>query len=435
MLASPSSARWRDTMSGPRWKIRRPPEWGIEPVPKSARILRGIDLFVLWSSLGVGILVLQAGALMAPALTVDQAILVSLVGSIAGSALLASAGVIGARHGVPTMVSLRPILGFAGSYIATILNVIQLVGWTAFELKIMADASSLILGGGCELLFLVLFTVVIMLLAVGGPLTVVRQWLEKFAIWLVYASTAWITYMVITTPKWAISGGRGGLPWTLALDLVIAMPISWMPLVSDYNRFSSKVWSCTLSTMLGYALANAWFYSLGAALALMSGRGFIAASILSLYFGWMALLFILVDETDNAFADVYSCALSIQNAFPKARQWKLIVLISILSAVLAYFLPLSKYEWFLLLIGASFVPLFGVMLSEYFLVRRGRVDVEEFYEGAPRIVPRSIISWIVGLTTYFAIATHFPDVGASLPSFLMSALLQYLLRRWERWSG
>ncbi len=422
-------------MSGLRESIRSPPEWGIEPVPNSAKILRGIDLFVLWSSLGVGILVLQAGAFMVPALTMDQVILVSLVGSIAGSALLAAAGVIGARHGVPTMVSLRPIFGFAGSYIATILNVIQLVGWTAFELKVMADASSLILGGGYELPFLALFTIIVTLLAIGGPLTVVRQWLEKFAIWLVYASTAWITYMVIITPKWATFGGKGGLPWTLALDLVIAMPISWMPLVNDYNRFSSEVRSGTLSTLLGYTLANTWFYSLGAALGLMSGQEFVAASILSLYFGWIALLFILVDETDNAFADVYSCALSIQNAFPKTRQWKLIVLISILSSVLAYFLPLSQYEWFLLLIGASFVPLFGTMLSEYFLVRKGRIEVREFYEEAPRIVPRSIVSWVAGLTIYFAIATYSPDVGASLPSFLVSALLQYMLGRWRGWSG
>ncbi len=416
-------------------RIRSPPEWGIEPVPENVRILRSIDLFVLWSSLGVGILVLQAGALMAPALTIDQAILVSFIGSIAGSTLLAASGVIGARHGVPTMVSLRPIFGFTGSYIATILNVIQLVGWTAFELKVMADASSLILGGGYELAWLALFTIIVTLLAIGGPLTVVRQWLEKFAIWLVYASTAWITYIVITTPEWATFGGEGGLPWTLALDLVIAMPISWMPLVSDYSRFSSKAKSGFLSTLLGYTLANTWFYSLGAALALMSGQEFVAASILSLYFGWIALLFILVDETDNAFADVYSCALSIQNAFPRIKQWKLIVLISLLSAVLAYFLPLSQYEWFLLLIGASFVPLFGAMLSEYFLVRRGRVDIREFYEGAPRIIPRSIVSWIAGLFMYFAVATYAPDLGASLPSFLVSALLQYLLGRWQGWSG
>lgn len=402
-------------------------------MPRKVRILRGVDLFALWSSLGIGILVLQAGALMAPSLTMEQALLVSLTGSLIGSVLLAAAGVIGARHGVPTMVSLRPVFGMAGSYIATILNVVQLIGWTAFELKVMADASSLIIGG-YRLPLLILFTAIVILLTLGGPLTVVRQWLEKFAIWLVYASTAWITFMVATTPKWATYGGEGGLPWTLALDLVIAMPISWMPLVSDYNRFSSSERSGFLSTLLGYTVANTWFYSLGTALALMSGKEFVAASILSIYFGWIALLFILVDETDNAFADVYSCALSIQNAFPKARQWKLIIAISIISAILAYFLPLAQYEWFLLMIGASFIPLFGSLLSEYFLVRKGNVSIEEFYGGAPKVVARSIFSWLAGLITYFVIASYAPDLGASLPSFLVSALVQYVWGRLS-WSG
>ncbi len=420
-----------DLSSGGGGWIRAPPEWGVEPVPSRARVLRGVDLFVLWSSLGVGILVLQAGALMVPSLTLGQAIAVSLLGSIIGSALLAAAGVIGARHGVPTMVSLRPVFGTAGSYIATALNVLQLVGWTAFELKVMADAASLLSGGGGagRVLWLAAFSAFVALLAIGGPLAVVRQWLEKFAIWLVYASTAWITYQVLRSPTWAVTGGEGGLPWTLALDLVIAMPISWMPLVSDYNRFSVRPASGFLGTLLGYTVANTWFYALGAALAALAGQEFVAASILRLYMGALALVAILVDETDNAFADVYSAAVSVQNVFPKVRQWKLVLGVTLISAILAYTLPLAQYEWFLLLIGATFVPLFGTTLSEYFLVRRGRVETGEFYERAPRVVWRSLISWAAGLVTYFAVAAYAPDLGASLPALAVSALLQLALRR------
>ena len=129
-----------------RLKIRAPPEWGVEPVPKEHKILRGIDLFVLWSSLGVGLLVLAAGALLVPGLSLLEALIVSLIGSLIGSALLASAGLIGCKYSVPTMVSLRPILGKTGSYIPTAFNVLQLVGWTAFELMIMGIAATNISG-------------------------------------------------------------------------------------------------------------------------------------------------------------------------------------------------------------------------------------------------------------------------------------------------
>ncbi|RLG51979.1 MAG: putative hydroxymethylpyrimidine transporter CytX [Thermoproteota archaeon] len=412
---------------GRSW-IRAPPEWGVEPVPKEARILRGIDLFVLWSSLGVGILVLQAGALMIPSLTLKQALAVSLIGSIIGSMLLAAAGVIGARHGVPTMVSLRPVFGKSGSYIATALNVLQLVGWTAFELKVMAEAAAMVAGGAkLTIAWLIAFSAFVALLAIGGPLAVVRQWLEKFAIWLVYISTAWITYQVLKAPAWAIEGGQGGMPWPLALDLVIAMPISWMPLISDYNRFSMKPSSGFAGTLLGYTAANTWFYALGAALAALAGEEFVAASILQLYMGTLALIAILVDETDNAFADVYSSAVSIQNILPKLRQWKLVLAVTVISAVLAYTLPLAEYEWFLLMIGATFVPLFGTTLSEYFIVRRGQVELDEFYEKAPRVAWRSIVSWAAGLATYFLLVKYMPNLGASLPSLAVSAALQAAL--------
>ncbi len=409
--------------------LRAPPEWGVEPVSKEARILRAIDFFFLWFSLGVGLLVLQAGALMIPSLTIEQAFLVSLSGSILGSFLLALAGSIGSKYGVPTMVSLRPIFGTYGSYLATSLNFLQLVGWTAFELKVMSDSASLIFGGEkFRILWLIIFSLIVLMLAIGGPLAFVRKWIERFAVWLVLLSTIWITYQAFTSE--VRSNGTGELPITLALDLVIAMPISWMPLVSDYNRFSLRERSSFLGTLIGYTVANTWFYFLGATLAAISGQEFISASILSLYLGGIALIAILVDETDNAYADVYSSAVSLQNIFPRLRQWKIIVPVILVSALIAFFVPLSNYEWFLLMIGASFIPLFGVVISEYFLLRRD-LRLEEFYEGAPKLVKRSILSWLIGLIVYSTIAIYFPDLGASLPSFLSSLLVQYALGRWK----
>ena len=171
-------------MSG-RLRIRAPPEWGIEPVPREHKILRGVDLFVLWSSLGVGLLVLAAGALLVPGLSLLEALAVSLAGSVMGSVLLASAGLIGSKYGVPTMVSLRPILGVKGSYIPTFLNVVQLVGWTAFELMIMgmaaANISGRFLGDYTNCFWVIVFAICCAALALGGPLVVVRKWLERAA--------------------------------------------------------------------------------------------------------------------------------------------------------------------------------------------------------------------------------------------------------------
>ncbi|MCS7132118.1 MAG: cytosine permease [Aigarchaeota archaeon] len=421
-----------------KFRIRAPPEWGIDPVPREYKILRGIDFFVLWSSLGVGLLVLVAGSLLVPSLGLRDALAISIVGSLIGSILLASAGLIGSKYSVPTMVSLRPILGKTGSYLPTALNVIQLVGWTAFELMIMGIAATNVSGPilGSEMATRIFWTVIFAVwcaaLAIGGPLVVVRKWLERVAIWLVYFSAIWITAQIFThSGVWDLFAmpGDGSLPISLALDLVIAMPISWWPLISDYNRFSSTGRGGFLGTFLGYTISNTWFYFLGAALVMVMGIKDIVSSIAALFLGNLALIFILVDETDNCFADIYSTAVSIQNAAPKVRQWKLVMLTTVIGLVLALTIPLTEYEWFLLMIGGLFVPLLGVLVSEYLIREKaGGFEILEFYEKAPKISFRPLFSWFAGIATYFLIARYIPELGASIPSFALSASLNLILR-------
>lgn len=408
-------------------RVKLPSEWGAEPVPKDVKVLGFFDYFVLWSSLGVGLLVLLAGSLL-KGLSFFEVLFVSLLGSIIGSMMLALPGVVGSKYGVPTMVSLRPVLGIKGSYFPTLLNIIQLIGWTAFELMIMAQAATLltssVFGHTSYNFWVILFSVWCMILALGGPLVVVRKWLERVAIWLVYGSTLWITYHVFSSGdfwSWALYPGEGSIPLLLALDLVIIMPISWWPLISDYNRFAKRARSAFLGTVAGYTMSNTWFYILGAALVVLLGIEDIVASIATLFFGWVALMLILVDETDNCFADIYSSAVSFQNIFPKTRQWKFIALVTGIGIALAMGIPIAEYESFLLMIGALFVPLLGVVSAEFFVNRRrSSIMLEEFYKGAKAIRLENILAWLFGIATYVAVVTLMPELGASLPSFAVA---------------
>jgi len=436
------------------WRIRRPPEWGVDPVPEGLRTLRTFDVFVLWSSLGVGLLVLAAGTLLVTlGLTIAESIAIALAGSLIGGLMLAGAAHHGSRAGVPTMVSLRPILGRAGSYAPTALNVLQLLGWAAFELLVMGYAAAVItndvLGPWTAAIFVPLFGAVVAALALGGPLVVVRQWLEKFAIWLVYGSTAAIAAALalrgLDVGARPVAGAFAGpASYLLALDLVIVMPVSWWPLVSDYNRFARRGRDSALGTTAGYAVANTAFYVLGAAL-LAFGLSqsppisdfLIAIGLLGL--GFLPLLFILVDETDNAFANIYSTAVSLQNLVPGRKQlWLIIAATGIAMAGAWLLLPGgypfgSGYENFLLLIGGLFVPLLGVVIADSFLVRRGGYRPDEFSTGAPRVRGFAFASWVPGIALYFGIVygliPGFPPVGATLPSFGLAAGLHLVFAK------
>src|SRR5205807_5277784 len=130
--------------------------------------------------------------------------------------------------------SLRPVLGRVGSYAPTALNILQLLGWTAFELLVMAQATAIVtrnfLGPWTAAFFVPVWGVVTMGLALGGPLTVVRAWLERFAIWMGYGSTIAVgtalgllhlDLNVRPAPAAARSPGPPRLPLGLALVAAI----------------------------------------------------------------------------------------------------------------------------------------------------------------------------------------------------------------------
>jgi NCS1 family nucleobase:cation symporter-1 len=414
--------------------VKLPPEWGTEPVPVEKKVLVSVDYFVLWFSLAVGLLVLQSGGFL-KGLSTIEAIIVAVLGSIIGSLMLALAGGLGSKYGIPTMVSLRGVLGLKGSYIPTVLNVLQLIGWASFEIWIMADSALLITGSFLNTytihFWIFVFALVCVLLSIGGPLIVIRQWLEKFAIWFTCGTTLFITCIVLLNfPHLLSFPGDGSISLPIALDLVIAMPISWWPLISDYNRFSKSEKGAFLGTFAGYTFANSWFYILGAFLVLAYSQSIISA-IVSITFGGLALVILLVDETDNGFADIYSGAVSIQNIRPRFKQWKLVVTITAISTFLAILIPQygqDAYELFLISIGAIFVPLLGVLFMDFYIIKRKQYSLEEFYSSAKGFKINPLISWFIGIIVYFAFY-NYTTFGSSIPSFIVSAFTLYVLEK------
>ncbi|MBI3942180.1 MAG: putative hydroxymethylpyrimidine transporter CytX [Chloroflexi bacterium] len=415
-------------------QVKAPPEWGVEPVEKSHRILGFLDYLVLWGDLGVGLLVLLTGSFLVPGLGVGQALLAIVIGTTIGTALLALTGRVGSDSAVPTMVLLRPVLGIRGSYIPSVFNVIQLIGWTIFEIVIMGYAanaiSNALFGFSSYPLWAGVFAAIIILMGVGGPVGVVRQWLKKFAVWIVLATTAWLSYHLLTSIDLAQVWNRpgdGSLPFWVGVDLVIAMPVSWLPLVADYSRFARNSSRAFWGTFIGFWITNVWFYSLGMLVLVAAGisqepKGFVTA--LALTAGWLALLILLVDETDNAWADLYSAAISIQNIFPKVGQRGLIIALGLLSFVSALVLDFTQYESFLFLLGSFFVPLFGIMAADYFVLRRhkGRgYDQGELYRPGGAYWYGNgynllgIIAWVSGIIVYHI--TNPGTLGAFLPGW------------------
>ena len=412
-------------------------------MPERLRVLGFGDLWLLWANLSVSLLVIVAGGLLVPALSLRDALLAILVAAVAGNLLLGLAGMIGADARVPAMVVLRAPLGRRGSYLPTALNVAQGFGWSIFELVIIATAASALseelFGFRAKWLWTLVFGGVAIVLALLGPIGFVRRYVRTFAVWAVLISLVYLTWWVLDRSDlgefWA-APGKGGFPdfWH-GVDLALASIVSWTPLAADYTRFARTRRAAFWGTGFGYFVPTLWMFGLGALLLLARDIGDAAQIPAAVAAGGivsvLALLALTVDETDEAFANVYSTAVSIQNVLPRVPQRLLIVAVAAVATGGALVVDLRNYADFLYLLGSFFVPLFGVVLADW-LASGAHYTRARIFHG-PAVRGEQIGAWLAGFALYqwlspvgpswwTSIVEHahpeaLPFGGASLPSF------------------
>src|SRR6188768_485041 len=350
--------------------------WGIDPVPSRLRVLSGFETGLLWGNLGVSLLVIVAGAILVPALSLPAALVAIVVGCVIGNAMVAAAGMIGADARVPGMTLMRAPLGQRGSLLPTGINVLQGIGWTIFELLVIATAAAALsdelLGFEAKWLWTLVFGACALALALLGPIGFVRRFIRRFAVWAVPLALVYLTW-------WALDGadlsaiwnaeGEGGLSVWQGADVVVGITVSWIPYAADYTRFSTTRRGALGGTGIGYLVPDVWLLALGAILVLSRDLGDPAALPAAVVAGGfaaiLALFALLVTETDEAFANAYSAAVSVQNALPRAPQALLIVVVTAIATAGALVIDFTSYQSFLLLLGSVFVPLFAVLLADW----------------------------------------------------------------------
>ena len=425
----------------------RDTSWGIEPVPERLRVLGGLDLGLLWGNLGVSLLVVVAGAILVPALSLPAALVAIFVGCLIGNLMLAAAGAIGAQARVPAMVLMRAPLGERGSYLPTAVNVVQCVGWTIFELLVIATAAAALsdelFGFEARWAWTLVFGAAALVLGLLGPIGVVRVVIRRVAVWVVPLAVAYLAWWALTggglEDAWNRPGAGGFSTWQ-GIDIVVGVTVSWIPLAADYTRFARTPRGAFWGTGVGYFVPDALLLALGAVVLLTRDVADAAALPAAVAAGGLvallALLALTVAETDEAFANAYSGAVSLQNLVPRAPQAALVVLTTALGTLGALVLELTSFQSFLLLLGSCFVPLFAVLLADWLASGRSYEATDVF--SAPPFRSGAIVAWLAGFVTYQWLSPTGPvwwveqverldppawGIGATLPSFAVSFVL------------
>jgi len=411
---------------------------GIKPVKKEERNLMGIDFLLLWSGAAISLAEILAGGILVP-LGLMAGILAILLGHIIGNTPFALGGIIGSEQGIPSMVTVRPSFGNKGSYLPAFLNVIQLIGWTAVMLIICAKSAEVIsqklFGYSNFQLWIIMAGAITTLWAFFGHKT--WKWLHRISVTALLLLCLVMTYVVFKEHSFGelmkISPNED-LSFAIGLDIVIAMPISWLPLVADYSRFAKNTPSSFWGTWLGYFVVSSWMYFVGLSAALATGSADPIPMLLNLGLGVAALVIVLFSTFTTTFLDIYSTAVSTLNIFPQLGERRGVIIGGVLGTLVALVFPIEQYENFLLFIGAMFCPLFGIVLADYFILRKRKYSLSDIYKKGEYwyyqgVNMKAVVSWIIGVILYQQCIKYGLWIGSSIPSMFVSGIVYLIIMK------
>ncbi|MDR1277291.1 MAG: permease, partial [Treponema sp.] len=340
-------------------------------------------MFLLWVGAAISISEIYTGGLFAP-LGFGRGMAAIIIGHIIGTGLLALGGYVSFVRGRSAMDSAAFSLGRNGGNLAALCNVVQLTGWTVVMVVQAGSAVTAIfpaLPFAPAALALGLL-VLLWALAFGSP----AQWINGVVVILLAVLCAILF--------WESAGGAAapavfseGLSFALALELSIAMPVSWLPLAGDYSCREKDMFGASAMPFAGYFLGSVLMYGFGLFIALKTGGDFFAL-IAASRFRFVACAVVVFSTLTTAFLDLYSAAVSskrftariiaarnpqAQQAPPNRRFAVPILCIGLPAAILSAVFPAEQYSGFLTnfltAIGMVFVPLYGVVFIDFFMKR------------------------------------------------------------------
>jgi nucleobase:cation symporter-1, NCS1 family len=370
-----------------------------EPVPQALSLL---DQFGLWGNLGVSLLgftgaifVLQPGGPGTPQLSLAAALTATVIGTVFGTLVLALAGLPGAQTGAPAMVLLRGLFGARLSWLPTVLNILQCLGWGIFELVTIATAAHTVAPSWPKQGYVLIAGVATALLSLR-PLGAVRV-LRRYATPAVLVVLCYLLVQLVRHPLPGFTHGTWSGYWA-ATDTVVAVAVSFAPLAADYTRHSRSPRAAFAGVLAGYTVTQVLCYVIGllALLTVARNSANIYGAFIALPVGTFGFAILAARELDQAFANVYSTATSTQNLRPLWDRRILAVVIATLTTAGGLWLNIADYQDFLDLIGSVFVPMSAVLIADYFVMSRRRWDLSA--AARPRWL--MLLPWAAGFVTY-----------------------------------
>ncbi len=374
---------------------------------------------LIWLGAGVSLAEILTGTYFAP-LGFSKAMAAIILGHLIGGLMMFAAGMIGAKEGKSAMETVKMSFGDKGSLLFSLLNVLQLVGWTAIMIYDGALAANGILHTGIWVWALIIGALIVLWIFVGLTNLDKINTIAMTALFIL--SLILFKVIFFGTGNVAPIIDDGSLTFGAAVELSVAMPLSWLPLISDYTREAKKPFAATLTSVVVYNLVSIFMYMIGMGAAIFTGEYDIAQIMLKTGLGVVGLLIIVFSTVTTTFLDAYSAGVSCVSISAKLKEKWMAIIVTIIGTIAAIIYPMDNITDFLYLIGSVFAPMIAVQIADYFILKRANSEKTAFQW-------QHLIVWLVGFVIYRLLMSIDTPVGNTLPDMVITIILCLIVEK------
>ena len=371
---------------------------------------------LIWFGAGVSIAEILTGTYFAP-LGMSRGIAAILIGHLIGGAMMFLAGLIGGRTGLSAMETVKMSFGSKGGLFFAVLNILQLVGWTAIMIYDGALAVGTIFSLGRWVWALVIGGLILVWILIG---ITNLKWINQISMMALFILTIVLSVIIFRnaglTP--ALSDE---LTFGAAVELAVAMPLSWLPLISDYTREAEKPVRATFVSVLVYGLVSTWMYIIGMGAAIFTGESDIALIMARAGLGIAALLILILSTVTTTFLDAWSAGISTESLSKKLSGRHVAAVVTVIGTIGAIAFNMDDITGFLYLIGSVFAPMIAVQIADYFILKKDRRT-----EG---ISLSNALLWLAGFIIYRLLMKVDLPCGNTLPDMAVTVALCLIAAR------
>ena len=372
---------------------------------------------LIWFGAGVSIAEIITGTYFAP-LGFKNGLMAILIGHLIGAVLLYLAGIIGGMSEKSAMETVKMSFGQKGGLFFAFLNVLQLVGWTAIMIYDGAISTSHVFTTGHILWALVIGLLILVWIKIGisnlGKLNTVSMS-------LLFILTIVLSFKILKGVDFMSEASKDAMSFGLAIELAIAMPMSWMPLISDYTREAEDPKAATLTSTLTYSLVSIWMYVIGMGMALLTEESDIAMIMVKSGLGLAAMLIIILSTVTTTFLDAYSAGISAESLSKKVNGQKIGIIVTIIGTIGAIIFPMDDITDFLYLIGSVFAPMIAVQIADYFILKKD-VTSRDIYV-------KNMIIWLIGFIIYRMLLKMDIFIGSTIACIVIVIILKVIVEK------